>query len=112
MDTFGHPRVEGDPSPQSFLWNGDWVDRGAFGLEVVLLLFAWKLVWPKSVYLQRGNHEDRGQNEYYNRETHNCWGFMEEVAVKYPGKQCCLHCLVPPSVYGYDSLVVCRFMWS
>lgn len=50
------------PAPVSYVFNGDWVDRGRHQLEVVVLLFALKIVLPGQVFLNRGNHEDRGQN--------------------------------------------------
>jgi len=40
-----------------FVFNGDFVDRGAWGCEIVLLLAALKVAAPKSVVLVRGNHE-------------------------------------------------------
>jgi hypothetical protein len=49
------------------------VGSGANGLEVITVLLAWKLVAPASVLLNRGNHEDRNQNMYYNRGQHGCW---------------------------------------
>lgn len=33
---------------------GDFVDRGAWGLEVLVLLLAWKLALPHRVFLLRG----------------------------------------------------------
>jgi serine/threonine-protein phosphatase 5 len=44
---------------------GDWVDRGAQGFEVVMALWAFKIAHPGSVYLNRGNHEDRDMNSMY-----------------------------------------------
>lgn len=51
-------KVAGYPSPASlFIFNGDFVDRGSWGLETLLLLLAWKLAAPQHVHLLRGNHE-------------------------------------------------------
>ena len=40
------------------VFNGDFVDRGAHGVEVLSALLMLKLAWPRSVVLLRGNHED------------------------------------------------------
>lgn len=53
----------GDVQTTSYVFNGDWVDRGEHQLEVVLLLFALKTVYPSQVFLVRGNHEFRDMSE-------------------------------------------------
>lgn len=52
MDLVGEPSAEA-----VYVFNGDFVDRGAWGLETFLLLASWKLACPHHVFLLRGNHE-------------------------------------------------------
>ena len=41
-----------------YVFDGDFVDRGHYGAEVILLLSALKCYSPENVALLRGNHED------------------------------------------------------
>jgi len=66
----------GLPSPTNpCLFNGDFVDRGSFSVEVIILLLSLKILYPKSVFLNRGNHEAITMNRVY--------GFEGEVKSKY-----------------------------
>ncbi|KAI3972598.1 hypothetical protein MKX01_019256 [Papaver californicum] len=74
-----------------FVFNGDYVDRGAWGLETFLLLLAWNVFLPHRVFLLRGNHESKYCTSVY--------GFEQEVMAKYgsDGKHVyrkCLGCFV------------------
>lgn len=62
--TYGCPNHRtGDIRYVNYVFVGDFVDRGKFSLEVIVLLFSLKLRHPDRVCLVRGNHEDRLINE-------------------------------------------------
>ncbi|KAI3787345.1 hypothetical protein L1987_41751 [Smallanthus sonchifolius] len=71
--------LNGLPSEENpYLFNGDFVDRGSFSVEVILTLFAFKCMSPSAIHLSRGNHESKSMNKIY--------GFEGEVRSKLSDK--------------------------
>ncbi|RPD74291.1 protein phosphatase 5, partial [Lentinus tigrinus ALCF2SS1-7] len=68
--------LTGEPNEKHcLLMNGDLVDRGSWSVEVILTALAFKWLYPKQMYINRGNHEAKEMNRTY--------GFEGEAKHKY-----------------------------
>ncbi|KAI3637617.1 hypothetical protein MIR68_004266 [Amoeboaphelidium protococcarum] len=85
--------IVGHVPDTSFIFIGDFVDRGFFSVETILLLLAFKVRYPDRIVLICGNHESRQITQVY--------GFYDECMRKYNSanvwKWCC-------NVFDYLSL--------
>uniref|UniRef100_A0A0K0F9K4 Serine/threonine-protein phosphatase n=1 Tax=Strongyloides venezuelensis TaxID=75913 RepID=A0A0K0F9K4_STRVS len=66
----------GVPGDTTYLFLGDYIDRGNNSMEVINFLFLLKLHKPNNIHLLRGNHELQHINKVY--------GFYEEVTERFP----------------------------
>ncbi len=68
----------GKPSENhALLFNGDFVDRGSWSVEIALTIFAYKWLYPETTLINRGNHETSEMNKVY--------GFEGECKAKFGG---------------------------
>jgi protein phosphatase len=47
----------GYPDSRHFVFLGDYIDRGPHSCEVLIFLYSLKIIYPKHIFLLRGNHE-------------------------------------------------------
>ena len=132
-------QVGGRVGEYQYLFLGDYIDRGAFGLESFLLLILFKLRYPDRIWLIRGNHESRQVTMVYGffdeclRKfgSPNVWKLCAEVFDMMPlaaivdGRIFCVHGGLSPSVTHLDEVlsidrkreipnigVLCDMLWG
>ncbi|KAL0581296.1 hypothetical protein V5O48_000779 [Marasmius crinis-equi] len=109
--------VGGSLNDNCYLFLGDYVDRGCFGIECLLYLYSLKLVYPTKFTLLRGNHECRHLTEYFT--------FKREFAAVVDNKFFCVHGGLSPELRTLQDIVMmnrfqepgshgllCDLMWS
>ena len=65
-----------DPKDTTYLFLGDYVDRGNNSCATLAMLLCLKCRYPDHIFLLRGNHETRDISKLY--------GFYDEICSKYP----------------------------
>ncbi|KFK25370.1 hypothetical protein AALP_AA8G104600 [Arabis alpina] len=74
----------GRPSQnQRFVFNGNYIGRGSWSLEVFLVLLAWKILIPESVILLRGSSETRVSAEELDFLKETCDRYAEHGPMLY-----------------------------
>lgn len=71
--------VGGAPENTKYLFLGDFVDRGSFSIEVMLLLYALKINFPKTIHFIRGNHECRQMTSFFNFRTECAYKYDQDI---------------------------------
>ncbi|CBJ26077.1 serine/threonine-protein phosphatase PP1 [Ectocarpus siliculosus] len=65
----------GFPPSANYVFLGDYVDRAKQSIETVMLLLCYKLKYPESFFLLRGNHECASLNRIYGAYVCMCPSF-------------------------------------
>ncbi|EJW01897.1 hypothetical protein EDEG_03628 [Edhazardia aedis USNM 41457] len=79
-------KMHGTPETSKYVFLGDYVDRGHQSFETYLTLLCYKALYPKNIFLIRGNHEtnDCGRN----------LGFRTELERKFPRSHECIYSII------------------
>jgi serine/threonine-protein phosphatase PP1 catalytic subunit len=105
------------PPASSYLFLGDYVDRGKLNIETICLLLTLSIKYPQHCHLLRGNHEAASINRLYGfydecktRYNTKMWKrFIDlfncmPVAALVGGKILCMHGGLSPSMRSLDDI--------
>jgi diadenosine tetraphosphatase ApaH/serine/threonine PP2A family protein phosphatase len=128
-----------DPMSQRYLFLGDYVDRGCYSVDVVLLLFTLYLLYPAQFFFIRGNHEFKAMIENYGLKAEiigrfgneDLWIELDHVFSYFPlaaivgNSIFCVHGGIGPDIVDlntirgiqlpvetYDDQVISQLVWS
>ena len=131
--------MAGKPPTSRYLFLGDYVDRGQFSIECIVLLFALKIKYPDHFFLLRGNHEFANVNEKYGFKSEclsaynslTTYNKINETFAWMPltalidKKIFCVHGGISPQIASYrqlnlikrpirsyDNSIACDLVWS
>ena len=106
-----------DIEKYQLLFLGDFVDRGSFSMEVLMLIFALKVIHPNQIFLIRGNHEFPDINKAYGFREQVLGTYNKELYEKFNevftylplaaivnGDSFCVHGGISPLLKNFDSL--------
>jgi serine/threonine-protein phosphatase PP1 catalytic subunit len=107
----------GFPETTQYLFLGNYVSKGRNSLETILLLLCYKIKYPKTFFLLRGNHECAGitrLSQFYSECKYRCkvnvWKTFRIVTNSFPiaatvsGKFFCVHGGLSPSFTSLDGI--------
>lgn len=129
----------GSPSTsRPYLFLGDYVDRGAQGIECICLLATYKIKFPENFFMLRGNHECPSINRIYGfydeckrRYSVKLWRLMNDmmnclpIAAIVDERMFCVHGGLSPDLVAFDQVLdierpaqvpdqglLCDFLWA
>jgi diadenosine tetraphosphatase ApaH/serine/threonine PP2A family protein phosphatase len=93
-------RIEPPPPDSTYLFLGDYVDRGYYSIETLIYLLCLKIKFPTQVYLLRGNHESQAVTQTY--------GFYAECTTKFKEPAVYQECLEVFNYLPFAALITKR----